>query len=186
MNYLEYYALFDDILTRRYIGHPYEKESYYNYTRLNLSRMRRWDKQLILAEPLVDSIKGITQKQQWIVITEPWCGDAAHIIPCIIKLIAYNPLISYDLQLRDTEPSLMQYYLTNGSRSIPKLVVRNEEGKDLFTWGPRPAGAQTLLNNLKVINADSETQKIQLQNWYNTDKGVSFCKELLGKMTSNR
>jgi len=178
MNYQEYYALFDDILTRKYVGHPYEKESYYNYTKLGLARMRRWDKQPVPDEALVDAVKGLTKKQHWIIITEPWCGDAAHIIPFAIKLAAYNPLISYDLQLRDTEPSLITHYLTNGSKSIPKLIVRDEAGKDLFTWGPRPAPAEALRKDMKAANLDADTQKIQLQNWYNADKGASFCGEL--------
>jgi len=179
MNYQEYSAIFDDILSKKYLPAPYDKETYFNYTKLSITRMRRWNKQLVLSNALVEVVKAIDKKQRWIIITEPWCGDAAHIIPFIIKLAAHNNLINYDIQLRDSEPFLIENYLTAGKKSIPKLMVRDGNENDLFFWGPRPKPAQILVDELKTVNADAELQKITLQNWYNADKGVSFCNELL-------
>ncbi len=178
MNYTAYKELFENILENLDLQHPYDDALYLDYTRLNRSRMKRWDKQLILDENLVSQIAHVTSPQHWIIITEPWCGDAAHIIPFLIKLAARNKLISYDIQLRDTKPFLIESYLTNGNKGIPKFIVRDESGNDLFDWGPRPKEAQELLDKLKADNADFETTKIALQNWYNHDKGVSLCKEL--------
>lgn len=87
-------------------------------------------------------------------------------------------MITYDLQLRDSEPFLIEDYLTNGGKAIPKLISRDENGNDLFVWGPRPAGAQELMNRLKEENAEFETIKIELQNWYNHDKGKQIQSEL--------
>jgi hypothetical protein len=179
MNYQEYYALFDDILNKKNVNPPYDKESYYNYTKLNITRMRRWDKQALTDDALVNAVKAIKHKQHWIIISEPWCGDAAHVIPFMMKLLALNNLITYEIQLRDSKPFLIQSYLTNGSKSIPKLVVRDEQGNDLFTWGPRPKPAQALFYQLKASKASADEQKIQLQNWYNADKGATFCREML-------
>lgn len=179
MNYKEYYTLFENILNKQNINPPYDKEAYYNYTKLNITRMRRWDKQQLPNEELINAIKAIDKKQHWIIITEPWCGDAAHVIPFMMKMVALNSLISYEIQLRDSEPFLIQSYLTNGSKSIAKLIVRDEQDNDLFTWGPRPKPAQGLLNGLRASNASHDEEKIQLQNWYNADKGVTFCEEIL-------
>jgi len=140
--------------------------------------MKRWDKHMKLDENLVSRLKQITSPQHWIILTEPWCGDAAHIVPFLIRMTEQNTHITYDLQLRDSEPFLIESYLTNGTRSIPKLIVRNGQDNDLFTWGPRPEGAQQLMNRMKAGNADFETTKIALQNWYNNDKGISLCGEL--------
>lgn len=179
MDYTTYKQLFDKILDNPNPEHPYDDVMYLDYTKLNRSRTNRWDKQLVLEEELVSRIKQIASPQSWIIITEPWCGDAAHIVPFLIKLMEQNSRISYDIQLRDSEPFLIDGYLTNGTKSIPKLIVRDENGNDLFNWGPRPKGAQELMDKMKADNADFETTKIALQKWYNDDKGVSLCNELI-------
>jgi len=179
MNYTAYKRLLDEILNEPNPAAPYDDAMYFNYTKLNRSRMNRWDKQLVLDDLLVSGLKQIAAPQHWIIITEPWCGDAAHIVPFLIQMAEQNQLITYDLQLRDREPFLIEHYLTRGTRSIPKLIVRNEAGNDIFDWGPRPQGAQELMDRMKADNADFETIKIALQNWYNQDKGASLCKELM-------
>ena len=176
MNYTEYKQLFEEILANPTY---YNKESYMEYTRLNRSRMKRWDKQLVLDEKLSTILKAITSPQKWIIITEPWCGDAAHVIPFLVRMTELNELISYDIQLRDSEPFLIDNYLTNGSKSIPKLIIKDESDTDLFVWGPRPKGAAEVLSNLKAENADAETTKVAIQNWYNADKGISLTDEVL-------
>ena len=179
MNYLAYKTLFEEILSAEIPAAPYDKPDYLNYTKLNQSRMKRWDKHLVLSDAILSKLQEITSPQHWIIITEPWCGDAAHIVPFLIKITEQNPLLSYEIQLRDSEPFLIEQYLTNGkSKSIPKLVSRDEDGKDLFVWGPRPEGAQQLMEELHEAKADFETIKIKLQNWYNDDKGEEICKEL--------
>lgn len=178
MNYTDYKQLFDRILDNPDPAYPYDDAMYLDYTRLNRSRMKRWDKQMKPDENLVSRIKQIASPQHWIIITEPWCGDAAHIVPFLVRLAEQSDLISYDIQLRDREPFLIESYLTNGTKSIPKLIVRNADGNDIFSWGPRPMGAQELMNTMKEDKADFETVKIALQNWYNSDKGSSLYTEL--------
>lgn len=178
MNYSSYKQLFDEILNNPNPEAPYEDAMYLDYTKLNRSRMKRWDKQLSLDTNLVSHLKKIKSPQHWIIISEPWCGDAAHIIPFIIRMTEQNEYLTYDIQLRDTDPFLIQSYLTNNTKSIPKLIVRDEKGNDLFSWGPRPKQAQELMDKMKALNADFETSKIALQNWYNEDKGMSLNSEL--------
>ena len=177
-NYSDYQLLFDEILKNTNPSSPYDDEGYLNYTKLNRSRMRRWDKQLVLSEKIITVLKEISTPQHWIIITEPWCGDASHVVPFLIRMTEQNDLITYDIQLRDAQPFLIDQYLTNGGKSIPKLVVRDAQGNDLLVWGPRPEGAATLYANLKVSNTDFEQIKIALQNWYNDDKGDSLYTEL--------
>lgn len=186
MNYDQYKRLFDEILDNPAPAHPYDVVEYMSYTKLNRSRMRRWDKQLVPDTALMSELKQITTPQHWIIITEPWCGDAAHIVPFLVHMTQQNALISYEIQLRDTAPFLIESYLTNGSRSIPKLIVRDDAGKDVFVWGPRPVGAQQVMEQMKADNADFETIKMALQNWYNNDKGHSLYQELLAHFTKAR
>lgn len=179
MNYHEFLQLFEEILYSQNPQPPYDNPAYLEYTRLNLSRMNRWMKTMQLDDDLVKKLKNSSKRQHWIIIVEPWCGDVAHSLPFLIQLAEQSPLISYDLQLRDSEPFLINSYLTNGTKSIPKLIVRDEKGNDLFTWGARPVTAQQLMEGLKAASADFEIIKTQLQNWYNMDKGKSLQQELL-------
>ncbi|MBV7529753.1 thioredoxin family protein [Chitinophaga sp. sic0106] len=180
MDFQAYEQEFHNILHNPAPAPPYDNPDYLNYTKLNWSRQSRWLKTGKLSEDIIAAVKSITQPQHWIIITEPWCGDASHLVPFFHLIAALNPLITTEYQLRDAPPFLIDQYLTNGtSKSIPKLVMRDAAGKDLAVWGPRPAGCQTLYDRLKHEKADFEQMKISLQQWYNEDKGVSVQLELL-------
>ncbi|MBX3240893.1 MAG: thioredoxin family protein [Chitinophagaceae bacterium] len=178
MNFKEYQAYFQDILQSPRPAPPYDNPDYLNYTKLNWSRMNRWLKRGILQ----DNLKTVIEKagvQQWIIITEPWCGDAAHSVPFLEMMARLNRNITVEYELRDSEPFRINEYLTNGSKSIPKLIIRDTEGNDLGTWGPRPAACQVLYNKLATEKADFETVKTALQHWYNADNGKGVQEELL-------
>lgn len=178
MNFESYLAEFERILHASSPVPPYDKPDYLDYTKLNWSRMNRWLKKGEVSEQLVDAVKRITQPQQWVVITEPWCGDAAHSVPFIQLAAQFNPLVAIDYELRDAPPFRINEYLTNGGKSIPKLLVRDIQGNDLAIWGPRPVECQKLFDQLNAAGADFETQKIALQKWYNEDRGTSLQAEL--------
>jgi|SRR5690606_5038490 len=178
MDFQTYLAEFGRILDDPTPPAPYDNAAYLDYARLNWSRMNRWLKKGTLSGSLIETIERIQRPQQWIVITEPWCGDAAHSVPFIQLAAQLNPLIAVNYELRDSEPFRINEYLTNGSKSIPKLVIRDSQGADLATWGPRPVECQKLYDQLKAENADFETQKVALQTWYNDDKGQSVQREL--------
>lgn len=175
----EYSVLFNDILTAEQPKAPYDNPEYLDYTKLNNSRLKRWMKTGEINEELTAIITKITEKQTWYVITEHWCGDAAHILPFIYKMTELNDAIELKMILRDTEPYMIEDYLTNGGKSIPKVVIRNEKEEDLYTWGPRPKEAQELYQKLVDEKADFEKMKIDLQKWYNTDKGVKIQQEFI-------
>lgn len=178
MNYSAYTQLFREILTAQHPPAPYDNPDYFNYTKLNESRMKRWMKTMVIEEELKQLLEHLRVKQHWIIITEPWCGDASHIVPFLVRMTELSDTVTYELQLRDTEPFLINDYLTNGGKAIPKLISRDQQGNDLFVWGPRPSGAQQLMNRLKEEAADFERIKLELQNWYNNDKGNEIQSEL--------
>ena len=179
MTIQDYVDTFSSILESPAPAAPYDNPDYINYTKLNESRQKRWFKKGDLLSTTKDALSTIKEHQHWIIITEPWCGDASHNIPWIIKMAECNPLISYEIQLRDSEPFLINEYLTNGGKAIPKVIVRDKDGNDLFVWGPRPKNAQSLFLELKNKNSDSEQQKIALQNWYNENKGEDIQNEFI-------
>lgn len=178
MKFEDYLVLFESILKEPSQYPLYEDEEYLNYTKLNWSRMNRWLKRFEPSVDVKEFIDAIAEKQTWIVITEPWCGDAAHSVPQIYKLVAGNPNIKLDVQLRDQEPFLIEQYLTNGGKSIPKLIIRNEEGEDIAVWGPRPEKLQSLFLALKAEGKELPEIKELVQKWYNEDKGLEIQLEL--------
>lgn len=180
MNFQEYKVYFESIVSKEASEQqaPYDNPDYMDYTKLNWSRMNRWFKTGKLSEELLETIRKINSPQLWIVITEPWCGDAAHNIPFIEMMAVQNPFISISYELRDSAPFMIDQYLTNDTKSIPKLIMRDDQGKDLGTWGPRPKDCQEMYANLMHENADFERIKLEIQNWYNTNKGVDIQNEL--------
>ena len=180
MTFSEYIAYFQDIVAKETaeLAAPYNNPDYLDYTKLNWHRMNRWLKTGSLSEALMQKVKSISTPQHWILITEPWCGDAAHSVPFIELLSRENPFITLSYELRDSEPHRIDSYLTRGGKSIPKLVIKNAEGHDLGTWGPRPAGCQEIYDRLMQEKASFDKVKEEIQHWYNNNKGVAIQEEL--------
>ena len=144
-----------------------------NYTQMNVRRMSRWDKTAVMVEPLQEVLRA-AEPQKWLVLTEGWCGDAAQNIPMLVKMAAMNPHIEIRFLLRDENLEVMDAYLTNGGRSIPKLIALKEtpEGtlEEFFNWGPRPIPAQEMIIALKKENTPFEILAEKLHKWYADDK----------------
>jgi hypothetical protein len=180
MTFEKYNGLFEEILQADQPKAPYDNLDFFHYTELNQKRQDRWLKKGEILPELADKIKSINTPQNWVLISEPWCGDASHIVPFIGKIAELNSKINLQIQLRDSD-SEIDKYLTNGGKSIPILIVRDVDNKDIFHWGPRPEEAQKIhLENLNSSKTPEE-KKIELQKWYNSDKGMSLQKELLAK-----
>lgn len=179
-NYSQYLDLLTELVNNNQTTGVKQSEELANYTRLNLVRMQRIDKTVVISEPLEKAIHQINSPQTWYVLLEGWCGDAAQSVPVIAKLASMNSNINLQLILRDEHPAIMDQYLTNGGRSIPKLIGLDESGEELFTWGPRPANAQRLYDAFK-LNPEKGFVKFaeELQLWYAKDKTVSIQEELL-------
>ncbi len=154
-------------------------ELYHKYLRLNHTRFNRILSHVEILEPLESIVKQFSTPMHWIIITEPWCGDAAQSVPIMLKTAALNALIQVDLVLRDRNPDIMNQYLTEGSKSIPILVIRDADGNDLAVWGPRPVEAQALVNKLKQTpTITKEDAMEQVQRWYIQDKFTAVQEEL--------
>ena len=173
----EYIQRFEDILSGTFTNEIYAKEAYRDYVKMNFSRMNRWLKNIEIDADLKNKLSSIGETQDWYLITEPWCGDAAHSVPLIYLMSQLNDNINLHLVLRDDNHDFIDQYLTNGGRSIPKLVARSAEGEDVFVWGPRPKDLAVIHAKLKSENADFDKINKTLQTWYNHNKGVDIQQE---------
>jgi hypothetical protein len=179
MNANTYQQLFISILADPAPAHPYDNPKYLNYVKLDQRRIERWLKHGVLNPALIAAVLRIDKPQTWTIITEPWCGDAAHTQPFIQRVAEMNALITLDYQLRDSPPFLIESHLTNGKKAIPKLIIADGQGNELASWGSRPAACQALFHELTVAHVPYDDKEIAIQKWYNEDKGVSVQRELL-------
>ena len=156
-------------------------EALANYTMLNDRRMKRWDKTVKLSEETKTAIESYNKKVTWLVITESWCGDAAHIMPIIHKVAELNDNIDFRIVLRDGNDALMNEFLTNGGRAVPKLIMIDKSSNEVVnTFGPRPTVAIDMVNNYKAKHGKLTPEfKEDLQRWYNKDKGQSTIQDLV-------
>jgi len=151
------------------------------YSKLNETRTNRLDKTLLFSEEIISKLSNIRKQYILVTLTEGWCGDAAQIVPVLNKMAEAVPTIDLRLVLRDENEELMNLFLTNGSKSIPKVIILNAETKEVVaSWGPRPEPARKLIADYKEKNGVvDEPVKIELQKWYLHDKGLSTVNELL-------
>nr|WP_289038451.1 thioredoxin family protein [uncultured Allobacillus sp.] len=85
---------------------------------------------------------------KFLIITEDWCGDAMMINPVIRKL-AEAAGKETRVVLRDEDTDLIDRHLTNGSRSIPIVLILNEQGDLLGEWGPRAPEVQQIVDDYR-------------------------------------
>ncbi|MGB1307323.1 MAG: thioredoxin family protein [Oceanihabitans sp.] len=180
-SYTEYVALVNDLAANNGTTGPDQTEDQINYTKLNARRMKRWDKTLKISESAKEAIEKFTKKTTWLVLTESWCGDAAHVVPVINKVAETNKNISLKLVLRDENEALINAFLTNGGKAIPKLIMLDDAtGLVQNTFGPRPKEATKLVADYKAKHgAITPEFKEELQLWYNKNKGQATVNDLL-------
>ena len=130
-----------------------------------------------------------------LIITEPWCGDSTAIIPVLQKLFE-DSNVKIRILRRDTNPGLMDRFLTNGGRAIPVVIILDEDGNYLGRFGPRPEKARQIFEDHRedIINGEIEKQEVtrKIRTFYAKDKGRAILSDFYqvinkiyaGKITS--
>lgn len=183
--YSEYRELATNLLSKGNTTGPDQSEAMIEYTKLNEHRMSRLDKTIELDDELVSRLKKMPCGIRWVLLTEAWCGDAAQNVPILNKMAEASPSIELRLLLRDEHLDIMDQYLTNGGRSIPKLIILDEDMNEIGTWGPRPKEIQDMvMENKRTSNMPySEFSKV-VQKWYAQNKGKELQREMIEVMAS--
>ncbi|QVY65223.1 thioredoxin family protein [Polaribacter sp. Q13] len=180
LSYIEYRGLVSNLLAEGKATGPNQSEDLTNYSLLNDKRMKRLDKTIKISEETIAEMQEINEPQTWLVIAEGWCGDAAQNLPVINKIAETNDLITLKLALRDENEDLMNLFLTNGGKSIPKLIALDKNNNVINTWGPRPSEATKMVADYKAEHGVIDAQfKQDLQVWYNKNKGQSLQEDFI-------
>lgn len=155
-----------------------------HYIELNYRRSLRVSKQFQLSDEKRSVLQSFRLPMIWLVLTEAWCGDSAQSLPVIAAIADSSPFIELRILLRDQHPEVMDQFLTNGTRGIPKLVAVHEQGEVLFTWGPRPEPAVVLFRREKEKGTPKEEIYVKLHTWYARDKGQTIAEEIFQLIVS--
>ncbi len=179
-SYQEYKNLITNFAKEGRTSGENQSPEYINYTKLNESRMHRLDKTIEVNQDVKLLLKNLSKDSMWLILSESWCGDAAQILPVINKMAEVSDTIELRIVFRDENEELMNLFLTESSKSIPKLIIIDKETQKIVgDFGPRPKPAKQLLLDYKAVHgAIDTTAKIELQKWYLADKGIAIQREI--------
>lgn len=180
-SYKSYTDLVSKLVSEESTTGSEKTEPFINHTMLNNRRMKRWNKTIKISDEVKEKIAKNENKMTWLALTESWCGDAAHAMPVFNKLAELNDAIDFKVVLRDENEDLMSLFLTDGNKSIPKLImIDNASGEVINSYGPRPSEATKMVNDYKEEHGKLTPEfKEDLQRWYNKDKGQNTIEDLL-------
>ncbi len=155
-----------------------DASNFLNYYQLGLTRMNRVLKTYKPYEEQLDALSKKDFKGKILIISEGWCGDAAMIVPVIYRFFQNRNDVK--ITYRD-QSSLIDQYLTNGGKSIPIVLILNQEDEVIAHWGPRPKFGLELLKKYKenpeTYTADDFHNDLQI--YYTKNKGQDIIEELL-------
>jgi thiol-disulfide isomerase/thioredoxin len=180
-SYVDYRNHIKDLLKEGKSSGNEQSEALTHYSELNETRMNRLEKTVKISTDIIQKLNQLNGDYIWLVISEGWCGDAAQTLPVIYKMAKLSDKIDLKIVFRDENEDLMNLFLSNGTKSIPKLLILDKSTLDVLGhFGPRPMGAKQLILDYKAKHGIvDETAKTNLQLWYLHDKGLSIQKEIL-------
>ncbi|RMH61497.1 MAG: thioredoxin family protein [Calditrichaeota bacterium] len=122
-----------------------------------------------------------------LIITEPWCGDSTAIVPVLQKLFEGRDVVMR-VAFRDENPELMDQFLTNGGRSIPVILILDEQGRLRMRFGPRPQKAQAVFEQYKPLFEEGKMERKEISKkiraFYSKDRGRAIVEEFTTKLAS--
>ncbi len=177
--YESYKLLISRLISEGKTSGPIQRDDLIHFTELNAKRMKRIEKTTVLTEELKKQIFSIQEPMTWVLLSEAWCGDAAQIVPVLGKIAQESDKIDLKIILRDEHLDMMDRYLTNGGRSIPKLICLDQKNQEIFVWGPRPASIQEVVEEIKAEGITDHAVLVErLQYAYNQDRTQSIQQEM--------
>lgn len=189
ITYPSYYTLSEKMVAEGRTTGPDQSQEMLDYSKLNFQRMKRLTANpAALLPEVIAAVEALPVKLLWVVFTEPWCGDAAQSLPILAHIAAESGgRIELQILFRDEHPDAMAHYLTNGGKAIPKVVcLRADTHEELFTWGPRPANSQAIMDDYKANPAGRSKEEIitVLHKWYADNKTVDVQREIAARLAN--
>jgi len=156
-----------------------QEKDYQQYYQLGLQRIDRTWKKYTPDEEQLQTLESKNFNGKILIISEAWCGDASATVPALVKF--FDGKNDVKIFLRDSDKSLINQFLTNGTESIPKVLILNENFSVKNSWGPRPKFGHELLLKFKADPEAyaRETFYNDLQLYYAKNRGKDAVAEIL-------
>jgi hypothetical protein len=131
-----------------------------------------------VAEEMVRRARRLPGEWRLLAIAEDWCGDAVNILPVVARLAEHVDSLELRIVSRDSSPGLMDRHRTEGTLSIPVLIVLDLDGACRGWWGPRPAELQAWFEVEGRPLPKSDRYR-ELRRWYARDRGATIAGEVV-------
>lgn len=135
-----------------------------------------------ISPEILDEARMIPGTWHLLVLSADWCGDAVNSIPVLARLA--EEVSDFELRVLSVEenPDLMDTHLTNGkSRSIPVVLLLDDDFKEHGWWGPRPRPLQEWVIKEGLSIPSAERYK-RVRRYYAKDRGRTMFRELFSLM----
>lgn len=165
LTYDAYRAAWDEKLAAPAAGLTPEQRKYRHYAKYNRERSASVHAAYTPSERVRAALAAAPPLTA-LVVTEDWCGDSAFVLPVVAEAFAADPRHTLRILPRDEHLDVMERYLTNGGRSIPKVVAFDADGAERFVWGPRTASGQAHRAALAAEGLDYAAIAARMVTWY--------------------
>ncbi len=116
-----------------------------------------------------------------LILVEDWCGDALGTLPYLARLTEASPKLDMRLLSRDENPDLMDAHLSGTNRSIPVVMVLDDDFREVAWWGSRPEALQDHFL-AELAGLPREERFSGLRAWYARDRGRTALLEILDRI----
>ena len=170
-----------DLLSRKWnMGMTFR--AFLDYSQKNVDKMKNVYQQTGIDPTVAEELKGLSREIRMLALGADWCGDAVANLPPIARLAELNSRLQLRIVDRDRHDDLMEQFLTNGAKSIPKVIVANGNMERFVTWGARPAACQAIMDQNKGKMPKEEIIPM-IRDWYEKDKGRTVLFEIWGAIS---
>lgn len=156
-----------------------QEADYKQYYELGLQRIDRTLKKYVPDENQLQELESKNFDGKILIISEVWCGDASATIPALVKFFEGRNEVR--IFLRDSDKSLINQFLTNGTESIPKVIILDNDFQVKNSWGPRSKYGKELLMKYKAdpVAYPKDLFYNDLQVYYAKNRGKDAVQEIL-------
>ncbi len=113
---------------------------------------------------------------------EDWCVDTSSTLPVLARWCETVPGLSLRILERDRYPEVMDRYLSDGTRSIPVVIVLDGEFRELGHWGPFPVPLAEWVREHKPPRLPKEEFVKGKRTWDARDRGETVLREVMARL----
>jgi hypothetical protein len=138
-------------------------------------------RRVVVGEEYLRRVAAVPREWCLLVLSEDWCGDAVNTVPVVAKLVALSPNLELRVLPRDENLDLMDAHLTGTSRSIPVVILLDDEYRERAWWGPRPTALQNSVSGEWRLLEKSSRYR-EARTWYARDRGRTTLDEVVSML----